>query len=768
MHSKDRISQLLAKPSGITLNEHSDNVVSEGNMLLYITPSTKKKYYNIVQKDLSKRLEFVCRYHDLGKKEGKWQTACQRDYDSFKEWCEANHIPCVYSSYPKYENEIGYNSTGENIRRCGIRHELFSIEQITGDNYPLLAAIAAHHGKLRYSYEETWKQNPVANEIIGKLRRLSNDVYECDNPQKFAEIVKLQYEYSALRSLLQFADHRASAREVGDYVPELKPFSYKFPHSTMRPVQKLIADNWDKQLLLLRAPTGAGKTDASLLWAQLQIEHQRADRLVIAMPTRFTSNALSISVAESLSDTGLYHSSAWFTKYHQGVKEGNIEWTVAKKEHELARLLETPVTVCTIDHLLMALTLTREDHHLITFNLANSCLVIDEADFYDEFTRANIKVLLKTLRQWNVPVLLMSASLPESMLKDYQSIGYNINEILTDHSDEERYRFEIKDIRDYSSVDEIEDILELMMAKGTGIIYANTIDKAFEYVHWFQNRKFDDFIVYHSRFTEPDKLVKEETLIAALGKEAWKNGKAHGIAIMTQIGEMSINISANMMISDLCPIDRLTQRTGRLCRFTANKVGELYVVRPYKEGTVYPAPYGTPPLKSGQGWVACEAYTMTGKILVKKSYSSKELLSMLNDVYASNTVFSIKSEDNAKHLEDYFMCNWLIGSKERAKEDDASSQFWKSRDIPPQESLFVCKTPTSFFKNWHEFNEFKLSYSIEVPLYVAQEAGKNHLVDSMEISIGQQERRERILVIREGFYDGNYGFTLLVNESTFL
>ena len=641
---------------------------------------------------------------------------------------------------------------------------MYSLHKIVGNNYPILAAIAAHHGRLQYSYEEVWDKNKV-NNTIGDLRRVSNNACESDDPNKFSNILKLQYEYSALRSLLQFADHRASAREEGEYVPELKTFSYKFPHSTMRPVQKLIADNWQKDLLLLRAPTGAGKTDASLLWAQLQIEHQRADRLVIAMPTRFTSNALAVSVSESLSETGLYHSSAWFSKYHQDVKDGSVELLKAKKEHELARLLETPVTVCTIDHLMMALTLTREDHHLITFNLANSCLVIDEADFYDEFTQANIKVLLKALKEWQVPVLLMSASLPEKVLKDYQAIGYDVNEILTDHSDEERYRFEIKDIIDYSYVDELEHIMELMMSRGNGIIYANTIDKAFEFAKWFQNRNYNDIIVYHSRFTEPDKQVKEAILIDALGKEAWSTGTAHGIAIMTQIGEMSINISADIMISDLCPIDRLTQRAGRLCRFNKERIGELFVVRPYKESSLYPAPYGTLNKKT---WDACEAFKLTDNLLRKRKYNSIELLTILNEVYQKETEFSVKACENAKHLEEYFMYNWLIGSKERTKEDDTSNQFWKSRDIPPQETVFVCEPENAHFKNWHEFQEFKIATSIEIPVYLIQKAKKSHLLDSMEISIGF-DYRDCIFVIREGFYDKDFGFTVSVNnDSNFL
>jgi len=51
---------------------------------------------------------------------------------------------------------------------------------------------------------------------------------------------KTHYEFSGIRGLLQLADHRASAKEEGSYVPELSNFNYKFPHSEKRGAQKLI------------------------------------------------------------------------------------------------------------------------------------------------------------------------------------------------------------------------------------------------------------------------------------------------------------------------------------------------------------------------------------------------------------------------------------------------------------------------------------------------------------------------------------------------
>ncbi len=746
---------ILAKPSGITLEEHTQGVVSEGKLLLEQTPFVVKKYQERIGKNLVRRLELVSQYHDDGKQTSKWQSACQKDYEAFLSW-QSQHGGS-FKEYSKAEKE----KAGENIRRAAVRHEFQSL-RINGKTnlpIPLQAAIAAHHGKLSFNHEDRW-MNENMSDLWKKFRIESNRIIEENSLELSA---KIHYEFAGPRGLLQLIDHRVSAKEEGDFVPNFTKFHYKFPHEEKRGVQKLIEKHWQDNLLLVRAPTGAGKTDASLLWASLQIENKRADRLVIAMPTRFTSNALAINVAESLSDTGLYHSSAWFTKFQEQIENGLIEKQEADKINEFARLLQTPITVCTIDHLLMALTLTREDHHLISFNLANACLVIDEADFYDDFTQANILVLLEILKYWNVPVLLMSASLPESVLPSYRKIGYQINEIIEDTSDNIRDRFEIKTIQDYSDLSEIEDLLELCIEKGTAIIYANTVDKAVMFYDWFEKRKANP-IIYHSRFTEPHKKDKEQKLIDALGKKVWENNCAKGIAILTQIGEMSINISADIMISELCPIDRLTQRAGRLCRFDKTKVGQLYVLAPQKNDLVYPAPYGEYDRKI-KSWIPCDAFTKTAEILETTFYSAEKLAYLLSKVYAIQNSFSPKAIANAKSLKEYFSWNWLINPKQITSTDDTATNFWRSRNIAPQDTVFVHEPKSKFFYNYFDFQNWKLQNSLELPIYLIEKGKKQHMINIERIWIKDDE--EIIFVIREGFYNKTKGVTF-IEEAQFI
>ena len=475
---------ILGKPTGISLKAHTENVLSELSLYLKNRNFITKKYkLFFIGAELDKSLELICKYHDLGKKQSKWQEACQNEYADFQRT---------------------RNVSGKYLSKANVRHEIYSIIFCKDNGVHLseeeLVSIGAHHGKLSIKHEDKWKvwNNGAGTELWKLCKNLSFQIER----KTFNDWVINSYRYDASRAILQFADKRASAKELNESIPDYSNFQYTFnPSWKKRPVQKLAEENAKEDLLLLRAPTGAGKTDAALLWAQQQINVlNRADRLIIALPTRFTSNALALNISESISETGLYHSTSKYSDF------------LDKGLNTFSKLLEPPVTVCTIDHLLMCLSKTKEEHHCTFFNLANSCLVIDEADFYDEFTQANLLVLLETLQILKVPVLLMSASLPQSSLSLYQNAGFKTDKIHDDTSDNLRDRCKIREIREYENFNEISELLTEATTKPS-IIYVNTVDKALKLKRWY-SKEFpkSKVTVYHSRFTEPDKINKEKIL----------------------------------------------------------------------------------------------------------------------------------------------------------------------------------------------------------------------------------------------------------------
>lgn len=800
----------LAKPSGISLRDHRQHVYDEALCLLDANPFWETKYKELTSDDLRHRLRRVAWWHDAGKAHPKWSAACQADYNQYRDWrlkrgWQARELDPMQNAadYKDYEAAMrkAKRNSSPALMTTHLRHEFDSLakalDKLKGSDALTLAeqvAIAAHHGKLNHRHVGRWQTD-------GRLEKSTTDgpYYHLwralDNESKlfggtgkssrskddWQLRVKERYRVAALRSLLQLADTRASRRESGGQVPDLKPFMYHFPdHWVKRDVQKAVLEGANLPVSILRAKTGSGKTDAALLWAKHQIDNGRADRLVVAMPTRFTSNALAVSVDKNVSSTGLYHSSAWYTRYG---KVSQAERDYAKELHKLARGLITPVTVCTIDHLLLSLTGTKEDQHTSFFFLANSAVVFDEADFYDPFVQANLTVLLDTLRLLKVPVLIMSATVPDSL-----RLRYGIaDEILDVKASEQAAKCPIVWRGAAETPNDVADILEKMLEVGTGIVYANTVDRAYAYYEWFA-RKYEQEagpkpILYHSRFTEPDKKAIEDDLIAALGKDAWtETGSASGIAILTQIGEMSVNISAPIMLSDACPWDRLAQRAGRLDRFDLDPNGGiLYVVEPFRDGLSYPAPYGELP-KGGKGWIPANAFTQTVDELAGEfdetptPVSASDFVNRVNRLYREREEFTEKVNQNRDRLKDLMILNWMIVSNQHGEEEEVTvakvNGEWKSRDIPPQKTVFVAlpDSDTAYegddenvfvFKSWDAYRGYELEFGISCPDYLERMGKERNQLYPFVFRVGDDKERHTVLILVDGLYTSEIGLALL-------
>jgi len=705
------MGRLLAKPFGknpITLEDHTQHVVDEAKALLDTFPFWSVKYKQITGADLGEQLINAAKYHDKGKAHDIWQKACQKDR--------------------QYYLETGKEQS-KNLRNSGLRHEFASLWWLDKHNISVTlaekAAIAAHHRKLSFNHQHRWEKDDGGS-FTKIWEEFCKEVYNTDSFKRKLpkETLLKRYQVAGARSLLQLADHRASKREVGvDLAPLNYNFDYEFKHNTKRPVQQAALEHSDKSEIILRAPTGSGKTDAALLWASEQIKNGFADRLIIAMPTRFTSTSLDLDISKDISATGLYHSSAWYARYKK--EEDNDK---VKEIIEAARLLLMPATVTTIDHLLMALTGTREDHHSIFFCLMHSCVVIDEADFYDEFIQANITKFLEVLRVFDIRVMIMSATVPESA-KDLYEIEYVIDPYTSKQAngntkaleEANRKRCRIKIEGNVENIEEIDDVLMSIIQEPTprAIIYVNTVNRALEYLDWFKDKDISP-ILYHSRFTEYDKKRIEGNLIDALGKKAWENNNASGIAILTQIGEMSLNISAPFMVSDLCPMDRLAQRVGRLSRFEGMEPGDMHIITPTKKGEVYPAPYGSFD-REQKIWIPADSFVRTGEILKEKAYSAQDFVDAVNQLYPKQESFSDKASLNKMALNEHLSRNWLILPKAESKDDDFETPEWLSRDIPPQRTVLTQKP--SDFNTYREYREFELEHGVSCPTWQI-ESGK--------------------------------------------
>ena len=73
-------------------------------------------------------------------------------------------------------------------------------------------------------------------------------------------------------------------------------------------------------------------------------------------------------------------------------------------------------------------------------------------------------------------------------------------------------------------------------------------------------------LVFHAQFLMPDRAEKEQRLMERIGKRSTPAQRDRLIVVGTQVLEQSLDIDFDYMITELCPMDLLLQRIGRLHR----------------------------------------------------------------------------------------------------------------------------------------------------------------------------------------------------------
>lgn len=96
-------------------------------------------------------------------------------------------------------------------------------------------------------------------------------------------------------------------------------------------------------------------------------------------------------------------------------------------------------------------------------------------------------------------------------------------------------------------------------------IIVNTIKKAQDLGKRCKDFFGNDVVeILHSAFIATDRITKEMSLLCTVGKFGKRPERK--IIIGTQVIEQSLDIDFDVLITDLCPIDLLLQRIGRLQR----------------------------------------------------------------------------------------------------------------------------------------------------------------------------------------------------------
>lgn len=334
---------------------------------------------------------------------------------------------------------------------------------------------------------------------------------------------------------------------------------------------------------LVKAGTGNGKTSAAYLWA-----HSRGKSVIFCYPTTGTATeGYRVDINGTGTSSYLEHSRVTADEnefdLHQGIQD--------EEEIEQIRTISmyaASAVVCTVDTLL-GVTCNLNKGRWLWPLTARSSIVFDEIHAYDSDM---FGALLGFIRHFpGIPLLLMTASLPASREAALQAAVFSVHgvqmEVIGGDAALEKHK------RYFRSFDPPEvAILKAVTSGGKVLVVKNTVGACVEAYLSYKGpgRK----LIYHSRFRYEDRLKHHREVVSGLGAQ-----EAGAVVVFTtQVAEMSLNISADLLVTDIAPVSSLIQRLGRLNRFGFTPACPFVVC-----GTGQPLPYSTASLAEGWAWL---------------------------------------------------------------------------------------------------------------------------------------------------------------------
>jgi CRISPR-associated endonuclease/helicase Cas3 len=347
-----------------------------------------------------------------------------------------------------------------------------------------------------------------------------------------------------------------------------------------RPFQEAIGKS-RKRVTLVEAGCGTGKTAAAYMWAA---HHANDKKLFFCYPTTGTATEGFLGyVHETEVEAKLVHSRSIVDL------AGIAQVTDDEENDHLLRIeslnLWSPkVIICTADTVLALVRNNRRGLYNSPAILSGS-FVLDELHSYDEQMMAAVPALIKSLP--GASFLLMSASLPKDRKEFLQRHIEELSEVPPPTELEEipRYKFQRTDIEDayrqaHAAVAQKKRVLWI----------CNTVKRAQEVRRMLAEEYEVPTRSYHSRFKYTDRVRQHRKIIRWFKQTKQRLGI---VAVTTQVAEMSLDLDADLLISEVAPISALIQRLGRLNRrVTPEQPGtprkSIFLTpdktRPYDEG----------------------------------------------------------------------------------------------------------------------------------------------------------------------------------------
>lgn len=417
------------------------------------------------------------------------------------------------------------------------------------------------------------------------LRSLANGTPRRRSCQPEAK--RLPLRPIALRGLLVSADHLASAAigdanaEHDEIVPPLPGIAPLTPESlpfSLNAHQRACSEACGS--IFLSAPTGSGKTEAALLWAQRNQAPGNTRHLFYVLPFTASINAMYHRLKDRHFGEGsvslLHGRSSYFAYRWLCESEPDLEPKAAAKRVMAARRqtkeLYYPIKVLTPHQILMAfLGVKGWEKSLCEY--AGGLFILDEIHAYEpKLTGLLFEILRRLTQELGAKVCIMSATFPSRLKAALAGYLGDVCEIAPSPADRARYTRHRVRVVEGAVADRLDEIGKRLADGERVLVVLNTVAGAMACFDALKAFAKNPSLV-HGRLIQRDRQAAEDRLA--------DRQNPVGLLVGTQAIEVSLDVDFDVLYSDPAPLDALLQRFGRVNR------KPLHLLETLSEGARY-------------------------------------------------------------------------------------------------------------------------------------------------------------------------------------
>lgn len=376
---------------------------------------------------------------------------------------------------------------------------------------------------------------------------------------------------SQWRGVLMASDHMASAFENKAKLPLDKLFikpdlSFYHRQNQLYPLS-LLPTNVPKKHTLVTAPTGSGKTDFLL--------RRCSGRVFYTLPFQASINAMYQRIKCDLANTNaqvhLLHAASQLL-----IKDGKLEESLLQSHVGASVKVLTP-------HQMMSVVFGIKGYEAMAMDLKGCDMILDEIHTYSDATQAIVLRIIEILEALGCSIHVGTATMPSVLYNKILHLLGGPNQVYEVQLDNQTLKsFNRHKVYKLENETDALSVVDKAIKENQKILFVcNQVKRAQEmYKYLAEEYPHIKKMLIHSRFKRSDRARLEADL-----KDNF-NTLIHTpcIVVSTQVVEVSIDISFDILITECAPFDALTQRFGRINRtrnlHTIGCVKPVYVIAP--------------------------------------------------------------------------------------------------------------------------------------------------------------------------------------------